>query len=196
MSPKQVAITRWRRRWHRWHRWRSQHRCMHRSWRGSIAWHRPASLPRSAQHSGARLVHRRLRHVGPAGRQGTARSARVIGDPHLCRNVCCGSMLSKKSILADEQDFSAPLVGPMLGIVRDHIESQQNDHRPSYMPYRGLRRPRQLKPDLCEIFGAPQFSTFSTVSTPRRRRGTSLSVVYSPGAALSGGVAGTGFTTP
>src|SRR5260370_40207963 len=74
-------------------------------------------------------------------------------------------MVSKKSFLADEQNFSAPLVGTMLGNVRDHIESQQNDHRPSYMPYRGLRRPRQLKPDLCEIFGAPRFSTFSTAST-------------------------------
>jgi hypothetical protein len=88
-----------------------------------------------------------------------------------------GSMLSKKSFLADEQNFSAPLVGPMWGNVRDHIESQQNDHRPSYMPYRGLGRPRQLKPDLCEIFGAPQFSTFSTASTqpghscPARRAG-------------------------
>ena len=74
-------------------------------------------------------------------------------------------MLSKTFFLADEQNFSAPLVGPMLGNVRDHIESQQNDHRPSYMPYRGLRRPRQLKPDLCRIFGAPQFATFSTAST-------------------------------
>src|SRR5258707_14663570 len=74
-------------------------------------------------------------------------------------------MLSKKFFLADERNFSAPLVGPMRGNVRDHIESQQNDHRPSYMPYRGLRRPRQLKPDVCEIFGAPQFSTFSTAST-------------------------------
>ena len=73
-------------------------------------------------------------------------------------------MLSKKSFLADEQNLSAPLVHPMLGNVRDHIESQQNDHRPSYMPYRGLQRPRRLKPDLCEIFGAPQFSTFSTAS--------------------------------
>ena len=69
-------------------------------------------------------------------------------------------MLSKKSFLADEQNFSAPLVGPMLGDVRDHVKSQQNDHRPSYMPHRGLRRPRQLKPDLCEIFGAPQVRLF------------------------------------
>ena len=83
-------------------------------------------------------------------------------------------MLSKKSFLADEQNFSAPLVGPMLANVRDHIESQQNDHRASYISYRGLRRPRQLKPDLCEIFGAPQFSTFSTASVKLGSRGTQL----------------------
>jgi len=55
-------------------------------------------------------------------------------------------MLSKKSFPADEQNFSAALVGPLPGNVRDHIESQQNDHRSSYRPYRGLRRPSQLKP--------------------------------------------------
>jgi hypothetical protein len=74
-------------------------------------------------------------------------------------------MLSKKSFLANERNLSAPLVRPMRSNVRDHIELQQNDHRPSYMPCRGLGRPRQPKPDLCEIFGAPQISTFSTAST-------------------------------
>ena len=77
-------------------------------------------------------------------------------------------MLSKKSFLADEQNFSAPLVGPMLGNVKDHIESQQNDHRPSYMPYRGLRRPRQLKPDLCEIFGVSSIFDFFDSIDPER----------------------------
>src|SRR4030081_225667 len=78
-------------------------------------------------------------------------------------------MLSKKSFLADARNFSAPPVRPMRRNVRDHIESQKNDHRPSYMPYRGLRRPRQLKTDLCEIFGATQFSTFSTASVKLRK---------------------------
>jgi hypothetical protein len=41
-------------------------------------------------------------------------------------------MLSKKSFLADDKIFQPPLVGPMLGNVREHIESLQNDHRPSY----------------------------------------------------------------
>ena len=80
-------------------------------------------------------------------------------------------MLSKKSFLADEQNFLAPLVDPMLGNVRDHIESQQNDHRPSHMPCRGLRRRRQRKTDLREIFGAAQFSTFSTASVKNGPRG-------------------------
>ncbi len=77
-------------------------------------------------------------------------------------------MLSKKSFLADERNFSATLVRPMRRNVRDHIESQKNDHRPSYMPYIGLRRPRQRKTDLCEIFEATQLSTFSTASTQSR----------------------------
>src|SRR6266403_1469795 len=74
-------------------------------------------------------------------------------------------MLSKKSFLADERNFLAPLVRPTRGNVRDHIESHKSDRRPSYMPCRGLRRRRQRKTDLREIFGAAQFSTFSTAST-------------------------------
>jgi hypothetical protein len=85
------------------------------------------------------------------------------------RNVRKGSMLSKKSFLADERNVLAPLVRPTRGNVRDHIESQKNGHRPSHMPCRNLRRPRQLKTDLCEIFGAAQFSTFSTASVKMRK---------------------------
>jgi hypothetical protein len=36
------------------------------------------------------------------------------------------------------------------------------------LPYIGLRRPRQRKTDLCEIFRATQLSTFSTASTQSR----------------------------
>src|SRR5258708_19814902 len=75
-------------------------------------------------------------------------------------------MLSKKSLLADERNFLAPMVRPTRGNVRDHIESHKSDRRPSYMPYRGLRRRRQRKTDLREIFGGAQFSTFSTALTP------------------------------
>jgi hypothetical protein len=82
-------------------------------------------------------------------------------------NVCLGSMLSKKSFLANERNVLAPLVRPTRGNVRDHIESHKSDRRPSYMPCRGLRRRRQRKTDLREIFGAAQFSTFSTASVNR-----------------------------
>jgi hypothetical protein len=83
-------------------------------------------------------------------------------------DVGCGSMLSKKSFLADERNFLAPLVRPTRGNVRDHIESHKSDRRPSYMPYGGLRRRRQRKTDLRESFGAAQFSTFSTASVKLR----------------------------
>ena len=89
------------------------------------------------------------------------------GCVHRVRNVRLGSMLSKKSLLADERNFLAPLVRPTRRNVRDHIESHKSDRRPSYMPCRGLRRRRQRKTDLREIFGAAQFSTFSTASVKR-----------------------------
>src|SRR5258708_30744404 len=77
-------------------------------------------------------------------------------------------MLSKKSFLADVRNFLAPLVRPARGNVRDHIESHKSDRRPSYMPYSGLRRRRQQKTDLREIFGTAQFWTFFTPSTQPR----------------------------
>src|SRR6185312_13082127 len=81
-------------------------------------------------------------------------------------------MLSKKSFLANERNVLAPLVPPTRGNVRDHIESHKSDRRPSYMPCRGLRRRRQRKTDLREIFGAAQFSTFSTASVRSGGQGT------------------------
>src|SRR3981081_2386931 len=75
------------------------------------------------------------------------------------------SILLKKSLLADERIFSAPLVRPTRGDVRDHIDSHKSDRRSSYLSYRGLQRRKQRKTDLREIFGAARFSTFSTVST-------------------------------
>jgi len=70
----------------------------------------------------------------------------------------------KKSLLADERNFSGRLVRPARGNVRDYIGSHKSDHRPSYPPYSGLQRQRQLKTDLGEIFGAAQLSPFSTIS--------------------------------
>jgi hypothetical protein len=46
----------------------------------------------------------------------------------------CWQMLSKKSFLADERNFLAPLVRPTRCNVRDHIESHQSDRRPRTCP--------------------------------------------------------------
>ena len=80
------------------------------------------------------------------------------------RHVCSWQILLKKSFLADERNFSAPLVRPARGDVRDHIDSYKSDRRSSYLSYSGLQRRKQRNTDLREIFGAAQFSTFSTVS--------------------------------
>jgi len=72
-------------------------------------------------------------------------------------------ILLKKSFLPDERNFSAPLVRPARGDVRD-IDSYKSDRRSSYLSYSGLQRRKQRNTDLREIFGAAQFSTFSTVS--------------------------------
>jgi len=51
-------------------------------------------------------------------------------------------MLSKKYFLAGELNSSTPLVRPARANVTDHIESQESDHRASYMSYRGLQQRR------------------------------------------------------
>jgi hypothetical protein len=79
-------------------------------------------------------------------------------------------MLSKKVFLAGELNFSAPLARPARANVRDHIESQEGDHRASYASDRGLQQRRQLKTDFREIWEAAQFSTFSIASTRSRVR--------------------------
>jgi hypothetical protein len=74
-------------------------------------------------------------------------------------------MLSKKYFLAGGLSFSAPPARPARAKVRDHIESQEGDHRASYMSCGGLQQRKQLKTDFREILRAAQFSTFSTAST-------------------------------
>jgi hypothetical protein len=54
------------------------------------------------------------------------------------------------------------------GDVRVHILSQKNDHGPSYRRYRALQRSRRLRINSREIFGVVRFSTFATVSDPKR----------------------------
>src|SRR5215467_9543980 len=85
-------------------------------------------------------------------------------------------MLSKKVFLAGEPNFSAPPVHAARADVRDHVESQEGDHRASYASDRGLQKRRQSKPVFREISGAAQFSTFSTASTRSRHR-SSLAAV-------------------
>ena len=88
-------------------------------------------------------------------------------DPPCRRSEWHGSLwsiLSKKVFLAGEKDFSAPLVHPARADVRDHVESQEGDHRASYASDRGLQKRRQRKTDFREIRGAAQFLTFSTAS--------------------------------
>ncbi len=54
-------------------------------------------------------------------------------------DVAFWQILLKKSPLAHERDFSAPLVRPTLGDMRDHIDSRKSDQGLSYMSYRGSR---------------------------------------------------------
>src|SRR5215467_13700990 len=79
-------------------------------------------------------------------------------------NFRFGSMLSKKVFLTGEPNFSAPPVHATRADVRDHLESQEGDHRASYAPDRGLQKRRQANTVFREISGAAQFSTFSTAS--------------------------------
>jgi hypothetical protein len=73
-------------------------------------------------------------------------------------------MLSKKVFLTGEPNFSAPPVHAARAYVRDHLKSQEGDHRASYAPDRGLQKRRQANTVFREISGAAQFSTFSTAS--------------------------------
>ena len=60
--------------------------------------------------------------------------------------VRLGSILSEKVFLAGEKKFSAPLVHPARADVRDHVESQEGDHRASYASDRGFRSGGSEKP--------------------------------------------------
>jgi hypothetical protein len=81
----------------------------------------------------------------------------------------------KKSFLADERNFSGPLVRFVRGDMWDHIVSHKNDHGRLYRAYRALQRWRRLKIDFCEIFGVVRFSTFATVSAQSGRYNSSAS---------------------
>jgi hypothetical protein len=48
--------------------------------------------------------------------------------------------------------------------MRDHINCRKNDRWRSYRFYRALQRLKSPTCDICEIFGAPRFRSFSTQS--------------------------------
>jgi hypothetical protein len=77
-----------------------------------------------------------------------------FGDVRVLRNVR----------LTDERNFPAPLVRPTRGNVRGPPLLAQRRSQTLVPAHRGLQGRRQLKTDLREIFGAAQFSTFSTIS--------------------------------
>src|ERR1035437_8168301 len=51
----------------------------------------------------------------------------VLPNATTPRHISTLPMLSKRSFLADERNFSVPLVRPTRGNVRDHIESHKSD---------------------------------------------------------------------
>ena len=54
------------------------------------------------------------------------------------------------------------------GELRDHINCRKNDRWPSYRFYRALQRLKSPMRNICEIFGAQRFSSFSTQLGPQR----------------------------
>jgi hypothetical protein len=85
-------------------------------------------------------------------------------------DVRCWQILLKESFPADERNFSRPLMRFACRDVRDHDTFRKNDHGPLYRSSRALQRQKRPNIGFREILGAPQFSTFSTVSADRRHR--------------------------
>src|SRR5467141_979 len=83
--------------------------------------------------------------------KGTLRPLSTLTDRFADTDVAFGSILLKKSFLADERNFLAPLVRPTRGDVRDHIDSHKSDRRSSYLSYRGLQRRKQRKTDFARF---------------------------------------------
>jgi hypothetical protein len=61
--------------------------------------------------------------------------------------------------------------------VRDHMNYRKSDRLHSYRFYRALQRQRSPIRYICEIFGAPRFSSFSTQSA---RTGRSEKSAFDP----------------
>jgi hypothetical protein len=133
-----------------------------------LARRNPAAIIRLAPFSlvncagGLRFAAMRWSASGTFGVTGRVDDVRSWGAGPCCR---VHQRLEKMSFLADDRNFSGPLVCSTRNDLRDHIDSHKSDHRPSLPSYKALQRRRQLKIDLREIFGVARFSTFSTVST-------------------------------
>jgi hypothetical protein len=91
----------------------------------------------------------------------------------------------EKVFLTREPNFSAPPLHAARADVRDHVESQEGDHRASYARDRGLQKRRQANIIFREIWGAAQFSTFRqhrpTSDVPARARLQALKSQLSSG---------------
>jgi len=70
----------------------------------------------------------------------------------------------KKSFFADDCKFSGQLVRLSRGELRDHINYRKNDRWRSDRFHRALQRLKSPMRYICEIFGAPRFSSYSTQS--------------------------------
>ena len=74
----------------------------------------------------------------------------------------------QKSFWGDDQNSSGPLMPFARGDITDHIVSRKNDHGASYLRYGVLPWRSWLKISFCEIFDVVRFSTFTTLSAPKR----------------------------
>jgi hypothetical protein len=88
-------------------------------------------------------------------------------EPGRC-SVGFRRIVLKKSFSADDRKFSGPLVCLSRCEMGDHINYRKNDRWRSYRFYKALQRLKSPMRDICEIFGAPRFSSFSTQSAPLR----------------------------
>jgi hypothetical protein len=84
-------------------------------------------------------------------------------------NVCFWRIVLKKSFFADDLKFSGPLVRLSRREVRDHINYRKSDRWPSYPFYRAWQPLKSAMRHICEIFGSPRFSSFSTQSAQSGR---------------------------
>jgi hypothetical protein len=106
--------------------------------------HDGAALSDSARLTGSRGLTRR-RHRPPAIERHLLEQAaefisptsalqRITDSSRTSRQVRKVPILLQKSFLADERNFSGPLMRSARGDVRDHIVLYKDDHGPSYRP--------------------------------------------------------------